>query len=368
MKKIEPLGYNTKKAAEIIDSRGLEGVFLGSAENIYYATGCPTLPGTGNPILYALRNALPSFAFIDKEGKTTLFTWFGVTLGVEFSSEVVTYADIAGAKDELRSFFKDKRKIGVDYGVPPYALEIIKNNSAGIEYADDLMIQLRLIKSQKEIEMLEKSAKISQDVLKNIGSRLREGITRESLIQEIRSMMMQFGATAVDHLTVAFGPSNPEIVIEEMLTKGELITIDIGAVYEGYVSDIRRLYYSGDTVPDEELKLYEIVKATLDSLQESISLGMTFSQVYDLAVKLYEKNGLQPLFTSAGHSIGLVTEEAHFSPESDLTVSEDMVVNLELYVPDKDGIMIGDEETYLVTSRGLKKITDLDRKIFVLNL
>ena len=216
--------------------------------------------------------------------------------------------------------------------------------------------------------MLEKSAKISQDVLKNIGSRLREGITRESLMQEIRSMMMQFGATAVDHLTVAFGSSNPEIVIDEMLEKGQVVTIDVGAVYEGYVSDIRRLYYSGETVPEEDLKLYETVTAILDSLQESISLGMTFSQVYDLAVKLYEKNGLQPLFTSAGHSIGLVTEEAHFSPENGFSVSRNMVINLELYVPDKDGIMIGDEETYLTTDKGLKKITDLERKILTVNM
>ncbi len=368
MKKIEPLGYNAQKASELISSRGFDGVLLGSAENVYYVTGCPTLPGTGNPILYALRNTLPTYAFIDKDGKATLFTWFGVTLGVEYSSDIVSYADITGAKEELYSFLQNKRKVGIDYGVPPYAVEIIKNNGGETKYADDLMIQLRLIKSQKEIEMLEKSAKISQDVLKNIGSRLREGITRESLMQEIRSMMMQFGATAVDHLTVAFGSSNPEIVIDEMLEKGQVVTIDVGAVYEGYVSDIRRLYYSGETVPEEDLKLYETVTAILDSLQESISLGMTFSQVYDLAVKLYEKNGLQPLFTSAGHSIGLVTEEAHFSPENGFSVSRNMVINLELYVPDKDGIMIGDEETYLTTDKGLKKITDLERKILTVNM
>ena len=83
MKKIEPLGYNAQKASELISSRGFDGVLLGSAENVYYVTGCPTLPGTGNPILYALRNTLPTYAVIDKDGKAALFTWFGVTLGVE---------------------------------------------------------------------------------------------------------------------------------------------------------------------------------------------------------------------------------------------------------------------------------------------
>ncbi len=366
--KIEPIGFNRERASELINSKGLDGVLLGAPENVYYATGCPTLPGTGNPILFALRNVVPSFAFIDKEGRTTLFTWFGVTFGVDFSSEVIPYADAQAAVEELKSFLKDKKRVGIDYGVPIYAVNAIKEIGGEVEIADKIMIQLRVIKSQKEIELLQKSARIAQDVLTNVYSVLRKGISRKDLMQQVRSLMAQFGASGVDHLTIAFGPSNPEIALEELLEENQIVTVDIGAVYEGYVSDIRRLFYTGETVPEEDRKLFETIKSIIDELQDSINPGLSFSQVYDLATKLYEKNGLEPLFASAGHSIGLVTEEAHFSPGNELKVSENMVVNIELYAPNSEGIMIGDEETYLVTEKGLKKITDLERKMFTVKI
>ncbi|MDG6930260.1 MAG: aminopeptidase P family protein [Nitrososphaerota archaeon] len=368
MKKIEPLGYDEKRASELISGAGLDGLLLGAPENVYYATGCPTLPGTGNPILYALRNAVPSFAYISQEGKVTLFTWFGVTLGVEYSSELVTYADLGGAKDELQAFMQGKKKVGVDYGVPLHALQLIENSGSSAVDGDRLIISMRLIKSGREIQMLEKSAGITQDVLEGIGSRLKAGVTRSDVMKESRAMMMQYGATGVDHLTVAFGASNPEIMIDESLEREQLVTLDLGAVYEGYVSDIRRFYYSGERVPANDLKLFKTMAGIIDGLQDYVLPGRQFGQVYDEAARLYEKNGLSPLFATAGHSIGLVTEESHFSPGNEIELEKNMVVNLELYAPDKNGLMVGDEETYLITEKGARRITGIKREIRPLKL
>ncbi|MGC8558526.1 MAG: M24 family metallopeptidase [Nitrososphaeria archaeon] len=368
MKKIEPLGYNSQRASELLTDNDLDGLLLGAPENVYYTTGCPTLPGTGNPILYALRNTVPSFAYINSDGKVTLFTWFGVTLGVEYSAELVTYADINGAKDELQTFFQKTKKVGVDYGVPYYALQALKNAGSESVDADSLAVLMRLVKNQKEIQRLEKSLHITQDVLIGIGPRLRAGMSRKSVLAEARSMMMQYGATAVDHLTIAFGPSNPEILIDELLKREQLITMDLGAIYEGYTSDIRRLYYAGEEIAQNDLKLFEIVIDMIDSLQDFMEPGKTYGQIYEKATKLYEKNGFDPLFASAGHSIGLVTEESHLSPDNVTLLSKNMVINVELYIPNENGIMIGDEETYFIDTNGARRMTDLDRKIFKVGL
>jgi len=368
MKKIEPLGYNSQTASEIIKNSDLDGLLLGAPENVYYTTGCPTLPGTGNPILYALRNTAPSFAYVNSDGDVTLFTWFGVTLGVEYSAELVTYADINGAKDELQTFLLKTKKVGVDYGVPYYVLQALKNAGSESVDADNLAVLMRLVKNQKEIQMLKKSLHITQDVLMGIGSRLRAGMSRKSVLAEARSMMMQYGATAVDHLTVAFGASNPEILIDELLERNQLITMDLGAIYEGYTSDIRRLYYTDGNIAQSDLKLFETVINMIDSLQDFMEPGKTYSQIYEKAVKLYEKNGYDPLFASAGHSIGLVTEESPLSPDNSTVLSKNMVINLELYIPNENGIMVGDEETYFIDVKGAKRITNLDRKIFEVKL
>ena len=65
-------------------------------------------------------------------------------------------------------------------------------------------------------------------------------------------------------------------------------------------------------------------------------------------------------FISAGHSIGLQTEEAWISPDSALTVQAGMVLNIELYAPYSDGSFIGDEETFLVTEIGSIRLTQTD--------
>lgn len=368
MIKVEPFGYDEGRASKLIKKEGLDGLLLGAPENVYYVTGCPTLPGTGNPILYALRNVLPSLTYINADGKATLFTWFGVTMGVEYSSEVITYADISGAKDELRAFLQGKRAVGVDYGVPFYVVQILESAGAKVVDASDLATLMRLVKSEKEIDMLKKSIEITQNTIEGVGAHLRVSITRKDLMNEIRSMMMQYGATAIDHLTIAFGASNPEIMIDESLKREQLVTLDLGASYEGYVSDIRRFYYTGEAAPDGELRLYETIKGIIDELQDFIAPGRRFGEVYDEAIRLYEKNGLSPLFSTAGHSIGLVTEEMHFSPGNETEIEKNMVINLELYAPDENGIMIGDEETYLVTENGASRMTSIKREIMTVRL
>jgi Xaa-Pro aminopeptidase len=89
----------------------------------------------------------------------------------------------------------------------------------------------------------------------------------------------------------------------------------------------------------------------------------TAKEIYDLAVKIYEREGLIPLIVTAGHSIGLMTEEAWLYGGSDFELSPDMVINIELYYNYAEGMEIGDEETYIVTETLPKKITVLPVEI-----
>ncbi len=69
------------------------------------------------------------------------------------------------------------------------------------------------------------------------------------------------------------------------------------------------------------------------------------------------------MFFHVGHSIGIRTEEAWITAESTLKVEEDMVLNIELYAPDESGVLIGDEETFVVGSEGGWRVTVSPREI-----
>jgi Xaa-Pro aminopeptidase len=367
---ISSFGLDRTRAAKLIKEKGLDGVFFTSPENVFYTTGAHTLPGTGNPILFALSNSLPAFSYVDSDGKVTLFVWMGAAMGIEYvGEEVRTFIDRAGAAEELSSFLKERlsrgSSVGVESTCPFWALTLVEGLAGRdkVIQADQVAFELRLVKSAKELDLIWESAQIVEAAVSDLSGRLRVGMSRLELAQDARRILIERGATAVDHLTIAFGPSNPEVLLDETLRQGQLVTLDLGAVYEGYVSDNRRLFYAGESVPEATRKLHGALVNIVDAVGAALIPGAPFSDVYSLAVSLFEREGLQPMFFHVGHSIGLQTEEAWITAESALTVEENMVLNIELYAPDESGVMIGDEETFVVGSGGGWRVTVSPREI-----
>jgi Xaa-Pro aminopeptidase len=365
----EPLALEHEKISRSIKDLGLNGIFVTSIENVYYFTGAPVMPGTGNPILFALRNRIPFFAYLNESGEVTLFVWFGVTMGVEYQVyDVRGYMDMEGGIAELTSFIEEKKlgssKVGIESNCPYYITEILNRSGISFIVIDDLIKNIRMLKRKEEILLIRKATEIAESATRELGKEMKIGMTRQELARKARSFMIERGANSIDHITLAFGPSNPEVIIDETLTENQIITVDLGAVYEGYVSDTRRLFYSGKIVPEKTEKLYNTMVGIVDKIGEALIPGRKFGEIYDLAIKLYSENALEPMFVSAGHSIGIVTEEEMISQGCETEIENNMVLNIELYAPDDNGVMIGDEETYLIKDGKSIRITKLQRKIF----
>jgi Xaa-Pro aminopeptidase len=366
---VTAIGFDGKRAAGLIRERGLRGVLFTSPENTFYTTGAHTLPGVGNPILYALRNQTPTFSFVDEEGKVTLFIWAGATMGLTYEGEDVrTFLDVEGAEEELASFLGElqgARKMGIESSCPYWACRVLERVVSGenIALADDVPLRLRLVKSDKELQRMRTSTRIVEATVSDLASELHLGLSRMDLAQKARQVMMQHGATAVDHLTMAFGPSNPEVMLDEKIARDQVVTLDLGAVYEGYVSDNRRLFYTAENLPEDMAALHSKLLGIVDGVGEALLPGTAFSALYSRGVDLYQKEGMEPMFFHVGHSMGIQTEEAWISAESDLKVEENMVLNIELYAPHGSGVMIGDEETFVIEKAGGKRITTLPREI-----
>jgi len=370
MDSVSPIGLDRAKAASLIKAKGLVGVLFTSPENVFYTTGAHTLPGTGNPILYALKNQIPTFSFIDAEGAVTLFIWMGATMGIDYvGADVRTFLDSSGAAEELGSFLEEQRKkgpiLGIESSCPYWASNVANRATGGVQtvQADEIALRLRLVKSAAELERIRKSTQIVEETVAELKKEMNIGMSRAELAQAARLLMMKHGATGIDHLTIAFGASNPEVMLDERLERGQLITIDLGAVYEGYVSDNRRLFYTAEAPPEGLSKLHRSLVGIVEDVGAALTPGASFSELYSRAVSLYEKEGLQPMFFHVGHSIGIQTEETWISAESELVVEENMVLNIELYSPDEGGTMIGDEETFVVGKKGSEKITQLPNEI-----
>ena len=193
---------------------------------------------------------------------------------------------------------------------------------------------------------------------RSLAHSLRLGMSRLELIQEAKYCMIRNGAHGVDHVTVAFGAANPEVALGEILEENQIVTLDLGAVYAGYVSDNRRLVYTG-AIPEALKQLHEKLCWVVAEMGKALRPGKTFGELHAYAYDLYAQAGVDPLFLHVGHSIGLQVDEHWIMGDDPTPVERGMVLNIELYSVSDEGVMIGDEETYVVTDGGPEKLSTL---------
>jgi Xaa-Pro aminopeptidase len=362
-------GFDPQRCVALMQEHQFNGILVTSPENVYYTTGYPAIPSAGNPILFTLRNVLPFYVFLDAQGQVTLFCWGGAAAGVDFdASQVITFPDAASAAQKLSEFLQrqalDSGNLGIEASCPyeAYQLAVEAFSISRIALADAIFRELRLIKSPQEIEFLKKSTAIVEQTVSELIARSHLGMSRSDLIHEAKYRMLKNGATGIGHVTISFGDSNPEVEIDEHLQKDRLVVLDLGALYKGYASDNRRLLFSGK-VPEGMLALHATMCAIVDEVAENIIPGRTFNELYALATRLYSENKLNPFIPNVGHTIGLNTEEAWLYKDSPVVVQPGMAINLELYSLYQTGELIGDEETYWVSSSGANRLTTLPRTI-----
>jgi Xaa-Pro aminopeptidase len=360
-----PVGFDRTRLLALMQERSLDGLFLASPENVFYTSGYPCLPGSGNPIIHALRNQDPYFVFVGADGQIVLLCWGPAAMGIDYGAEDVRMSFTAQmAAGDLAALIEEKLKPGCTVGVestfPYYAAQLLNEhtNPASVVIIDDLMNQLRLVKTPAEVELIRMSTHIIDRTVMDLAQNLRLGMGRLELIREAKARMLQNGADGVDHVTMAFGTANPEIALDEPLEPDQIVTLDLGAICAGYVSDNRRLVYTG-TVPEVLKDLHKKLCWVVAEMGKALRPGKTFAELHAYAYELYAKAGIDPMFLHVGHSLGLQVEEHWIMSDDPTPVQAGMVLNIELYSPSEEGVMIGDEETFLVTTGEPEQLSTL---------
>ena len=118
------------------------------------------------------------------------------------------------------------------------------------------------VKSAQQLALMRRAAAVTDDVYDHILACVCEGVTEDELAREILSKTVALGAEGVSFDTiVAFGESGAEphhVPTDKRLERGMLVTIDMGAVVEGFCSDFTRTFAFGD-IDEEQRRIYDIV-------------------------------------------------------------------------------------------------------------
>lgn len=373
---MEPIGYSKKKAKEVLNKHDIDVLIAATPVNVFYTTGLPTLHVAPNPILYVLYNQFPSLSLVQKDGELSLITWM-VYQSVDKFSWVTDVEGIASPKmaldrlyEKIEAWDLTNKTIGLETLMPRYQSEFLQKKFPNANFidADQAFLDMRLIKSEEEVQRIKKSTQISEKAIENMIEAVREGITDYELLEIARRTIVDSGAEGWDHLTMNIGDSDPEAPgIGTKMLSGDISRFDIGTVWKGYVSDVSREVVIGE-IPEGGKELMDRIIKTQEFCVENIKPGVMPKELLNEAKIFFKTLSKRGRVHITGHSIGLECEEVHlFSPMRtiDTPFEENMVLDIEVWQNFKNSGLVGIEDCYRITKSGCERLSSLDKDIYV---
>ncbi len=373
VKRVKAVGYDAKRAALIMDRYDLDLLVATSAENVHYLSGLPVLHSAPNPILEALGNQYPNIAVIRREGEGTVIHWdvfksVGELCWVADSVGISSPRDVQSALLlRIKKWGLVGKRAGVQSTAPKYILDALGQGKAGMEIveADDAFRDLRLIKSDLEIEYIAKATEITEKAIMRCVEALAEGLTDNDLLGMARRSMLEAGADGWNHLTLSIGGSDPEAPgFGTAVHAGDIVRLDFGAVYKGYVADVNAEAVIGKA-PPKAARLIDGLLEFQAYFEERIKPGVPMKALGEEAVAWYKGKYPEGIAFCIGHSIGLECEDLHLfgaMGSQDRAFERNMVFEIEAWER-YEGYLIGVEDCYVVTASGCRKMTSLDKRI-----
>ncbi|MFQ3542807.1 aminopeptidase P family protein [Halobacillus rhizosphaerae] len=234
-----------------------------------------------------------------------------------------------------------------------------------------LVEKLRLIKTEEELTILKDAAKIADDAFEHILGFIKPGVKEIDVSNELEFFMRKQGATSSSFdIIVASGYRSAlphGVASEKEIQSGELVTLDFGALYKGYCSDITRTVAVGE-ISDELHKIYHTVLEAQLKGMEGLKAGITGVEADALTRDYIKEQGYGQYFGhSTGHGVGLdVHEGPGLSFRSNEVLEPGMVVTVEpgIYVPNVGGCRIEDDA--VITDNGNERLSFSKKELITL--
>lgn len=234
-----------------------------------------------------------------------------------------------------------------------------------------LVEELREVKDENEIATIRKACEIADSAFKFILGEVKTGMTEIEVANKLDFHMRSLGATGVSFDTiVASGVRSAMphgVASEKRIEMGDMITLDFGCYYQGYVSDMTRTFAIGD--PGQKLKdIHQLVLDAQLMVNDAAKPGITGVELDAVARNYFAKYGYAEAFGhSTGHGIGLeIHEGPNVSRLAEKAFVPGNVITNEpgLYFPDLGGVRI--EDDLVITETGNEVLVHSPKELIIL--
>lgn len=291
--------------------------------------------------------------------------------------ELIQRADASPAQALSRALADtglDQGKIGVDEGQLPASLlpqlqSLVPDSS--FSYANDAFREARLVKSPEEVRKLERAAEIAEDALFAALQQVGPGTTEKELAQQYELEVVRRGGRPFFTVVTfgeraAFADTPPT---HRALRPGDMLRFDLGAIFEGYRSDIARTAVLGE--PSAKVASYYAAMLTgADVAIAAAKPGVKAKDVFEQTVEAVRQAGVGHYRRHhVGHAIGLEVYDAlSVAPGVETVLEAGMVLCLETpyYELGWGGVQV--EDLVHITEQGATLLNKSRRDLVVLPL
>lgn len=367
MKTLFNYAERLEKVKGNMQKRDLKGLFLVPSKNMYYLTGYSgsirnvsldrssslIVPLEGDPIFISSQR---------EEKNVKESTWVKDIRVVEENP----YHSIKSVIDELdlnegKFGIDEKMWCGISYNINKLAPEIQFENFS------DVFCELRLIKSPEEIRIMREVGEVFDYGMKVGIDTIEPNVSEIDVSSEVDKAITKKGGTAEFTTVVSGMHRSPETATNKLISKGDVVLIDIRASYKEYYCDESRVAVCG-TPDEEQRKVFKIVKEAQEAAMNAVRPGVKAEDVDKVARDFIGKAGYGQYFThGTGHGIGLEDHEyvPRLVPGSKTTLREGMTHSVEpgiyLRALGKFGMRL--EDVVVVTEDGCETLSNFPRNL-----
>jgi Xaa-Pro aminopeptidase len=371
--------FDTGRLDRLMDDAGMDVLLVTSKHNVQYLLGGHRAFFFESMDAMGLSRYLPVFVYVKGEPQKTAF--FGHRME-NYQNEVMPFwvpelnVKSSGSVDVMekaveyvRRAVPNPTRIGAELAFLPADSAAVLHNAfphSKIEDALFVLERLRAIKSPEELDMLRLASDAVIDSMAAVFDNYGAGATKAELAEALRREETSRGLT-FDYCLIAAGSSLNRAPSGQRWEEGDVLSLDSGGNYHGYIGDVARMGIVGE--PDDELvELLAEVEAIEQASMKPIRAGALGKEIYAAANAVLHKSKIHNHTHFLAHGMGLVSHEAprltnsgpvpYDAYDADRPLETGMVVSVETTLQHPQRGFIKLEDTVVVTPTGFEVYGD----------
>jgi Xaa-Pro aminopeptidase len=379
----KPLPFDAGRLDALLDDAGIDVLIATSKHNVQYLLGgyrfffFETMDAIGTtrylPALVYRKGKPESAAYVGCAMETfeqELGRLWPPNLDLRFTGSV---AAMQQAVAHIKKLGDGVRRVGIESAfIPADAEAVLRRELANCDIVDATfpLERLRILKTPEEIGLLRQASERVVDAMLATLRQIKPGVAKHEVAETLRREEVSRGLV-FDYLLHTVGTSlNRAPGSDQRIQPGDILSLDSGGNYKGYIGDLCRMGVLGD--PDAELRdLLGFVEEVQQATRTPIKPGARGGEIIELGERMVRESPHAEYTHYMAHGMGLVSHEAprlmnlprlsYDAYDADRPLEAGMVISIETTMQHPKRGFIKLEDTVLVTDTGHEGLGDAGR-------